>query len=261
MPTPPVDTPVNATGQLVMTILTVCALVGVLVAGVRMARGRGSAAPLVLLGGSLLAGFIETLYCLAFHLWYYVPGQWAIYTTMDRSLPIWAWLSYCPFYGGLALWTWNQVDKGATRRQLFQLFGVLVLIGILTEIVCIGVGTYEYYGPHPFRVLNFPIWIAVANASIGIVAGVLAARLHPLLRGRQALALVALVPAVMTMVQFGTGFLALDVINAENPPTWLMYLAATASMALAVTVAWLALRLVPATRPTEAQTGDRALTG
>jgi len=114
------------------------------------------------------------------------------------------------------------------------------------QIVCITLGTYEYYGPHPFRVLSFPMWIAVANAVIGIVAGVVAARLRPLLPGRQALAYVALVPATMTMIQFGTGFLALDAINTPHPASWLLYLCATASMALAATVAFVALKLVPA---------------
>jgi hypothetical protein len=70
--------------------------------------------------------------------------------------------------------------------------------------------------------------------------------LRPLLPGRQALAYVALVPATMTMIQFGTGFLALDAINTPHPASWLLYLCATASMALAATVAFVALKLVPA---------------
>jgi hypothetical protein len=140
---------------------------------------------------------------------------------------------------------------------------LLVAIGIVTEIVCITLGTYEYYGPHPFRVLNFPLWIAVANAVVGMVSGILAARLRPLLSGAQVLVYVALVPVTMTMIQFGTGFLALDAINAANPPTWLLYVTATISMALAGGVAMAALKLVPAHAeraavPTDAEVGSRA---
>lgn len=127
-----------------------------------------------------------------------------------------------------------------------KLGGVLILISIATEIACITLGTYEYYGPHPFRVLSYPMWIAMANAVIGIVAGVVAARLRPLLPGAQAWAYVALVPATMAMIQFGTGFLALDAINTPNPASWLLYLCATVSMVLAATVAFVALKLVPA---------------
>jgi hypothetical protein len=259
MPTPPFDTAVNPTGQLVMTILTVSALIGVAYGGVRMARSKGTPAPLIMLAGSLLAGCIEPMYCAAFHLWYYRVGQWSIYTVLGQTQPIWSWISYCPFYGGLTLLVWNQLDKGATRREIARIGAVLIVVGIVTEIVCIAAGTYEYYGPHPFRIASFPVWIAVANAVVGVVSGILAARLRPLLPGRQAWAYLALVPVTMTMVQFGTGFLALDVINTPNPPSWLMYLAAIASMGLSGAVAWTALRLVPARRPAGADPTVRAL--
>ena len=118
-------------------------------------------------------------------------------------------------------------------------------MGIATELLCINLGTYEYYGPHPFRIDSFPVWIAVANAVVGIVAGVVAARLRPLLPGTQAWAYLGLIPVCMTAIQFGTGFLALDVINTPHPSIWLLYLSAIASMALAATVAFVALKLVP----------------
>lgn len=262
MPTPPVDVPVDPTGQLIMTIAVLCGLAAVFVGGLRMSRSRGSSAPLIMLAGSLLAGFIEPLYCNAFHLWYYSVGQWSMYSTMGISQPVWSWLSYCPFYGGLTLLVWARIDKGAARREVGRMAALLVAIGIVTEIVCITLGTYEYYGPHPFRVLNFPLWIAVANAVVGMVSGILAARLLPLLPGARAWAYLALVPATMTMIQFGTGFLALDAINAANPPTWLLYAAATLSMALAATVAMAALRLVPARGPVvDAETGSHAVAG
>jgi hypothetical protein len=47
------------------------------------------------------------------------------------------------------------------------------------------------------------------------------------------------------MVQFGTGFLTLDVINSANPPTWLLYLCAIVSMGLAATIGFAVLKLVP----------------
>lgn len=246
MPIPPVDVPVNPTGQLIMTIAVLCGLAAVLVVGFRMSRRRDSWAPMIMLAGSLLAGFIEPLYSTSFHLWYYRVGQWTMYSTMGMSQPVWSWLSYSPFYGGLTLLVWGRIDKGAVRRDIARLGAMLVAIGIATEIVCVTLGTYEYYGPHPFRVANFPLWIAVANAVVAMVSGILAARLLPLLSGPQVWAYLALVPATMTMIQFGTGFLALDAINSPNPPTWLLYVTATLSMALAGAVAMATLRLVPA---------------
>jgi hypothetical protein len=245
MPIPPFDTPVNPTGQWIMTLCVIVALLFVAVASVRMSRRLQTPAPVILLVGSLLAGFIEPMYCLTMHLWYYRVGQWGMYSAMDVTQPVWSWLSYGAFYGGLALLVWWKVEHGATRTSIARLGGVLLLVGIATELLCINLGTYEYYGQHPFRIGSFPVWIAVANAVVGIVAGVVAARLRPLLPGAQAWAYLALIPVSMTAIQFGTGFLALDVINTPDPPIWLLYLSAIASMALAATVAFVALKLVP----------------
>ena len=134
----------------------------------------------------------------------------------------------------------------AGNPTIWKLSGVLVLIGIATEIVCIQLGTYEYYGEHPFRIASFPLWIAVANSAIGVVGGIIAARLRPLLTGTQAWAYVALVPAVMPAMQIGTGFLALDVINTPDPSTFLLYFTAIASMGLAATAIFIAVKLLPA---------------
>jgi hypothetical protein len=245
MPVPPVDVPVNLTGQWILTVLVILALLVAAYSAVRMGRRMRSWAPAILLAGSLLAGFIEPIYSVTTHLWYYVPGQWSFYSALDMSHPIWSWLSYGAFYGGLSLIVWWRVEQGATRASIAKLFGVLVLVGVATEILCITLGTYEYYGEAAFRVAGFPMWISVANASIGIVAGIVAGRLRPLLPGRQSLAYVALIPVCMTGIQFGTGFLAIDVINTPDPATWLLYLTATISVALAATVAFVALKLVP----------------
>jgi hypothetical protein len=245
MPIPPYDTPVNAQGQLIMTVLVVLALLGAAFAAVRMSRRLASWGPIATLVGSLLAGFIEPIYCITMHLWYYRPGQWNLYTALGQSQPVWSWLSYGAFYGGLTLLVWWRVEQGATRASIWRLGGVLVLIGIVTEIVCIQLGTYEYYGEHPFRVASFPLWIAFANSAIGVVGGIVAARLRPLLTGAAGWTMIALVPAVMPAMQIGTGFLALDVINTSAPSTVLLYLTGTASIALACTAVFIAVKLLP----------------
>ena len=254
MPVPPYDVPVNATGQLIMTILVVIALLAVAVSAVRMSRRLSSWGPIATLAGSLVAGFIEPIYCITMHLWYYSPGQWNMYTALGQSQPIWSWLSYGAFYGGLTLLIWWKVEQGATARSIWRLSGVLVVIGIATEIVCIQLGTYEYYGDHPFRVASFPLWIAVANSAIGVVGGIVAARLSPVLTGRRAWAMIALVPAVMPAMQIGTNFLALDAINTPHPSPLLTYSTSIASMALSVTMVYIAIKLLP-TRSASAADG------
>src|ERR1700722_6665851 len=115
MAIPPVDTAVNPTGQWIMTLCVVIALLLVAVAAGRMSRRLQAPAPVILLVGSLLAGFIEPMYCLTMHLWYYRVGQWGLYSAMGATQPVWSWLSYGAFYGGLALLVWWKVEQGATR--------------------------------------------------------------------------------------------------------------------------------------------------
>ncbi len=246
MPVPPHDIPVNTTGQLIMTILVVIALLLAAVSAVRMSRRLTSWGPVATLVGSLVAGFIEPIYCITMHLWYYSPGQWNMYTALGQSQPIWSWLSYGAFYGGLTLLVWWRTEQGATSASIWRLSGLLVVIGIATEMVCIQLGTYEYYGEHPFRVASFAVWIAVANSAIGVVGGIIAARLRPLLTGPQAWAFIILVPTVMPAMQVGTGFLALDVMNTADPSPFLLYGTAVASMALSATSIYVAVRLLPA---------------
>ncbi|MUL64553.1 hypothetical protein BOO86_08780 [Mycobacterium sp. CBMA 234] len=245
MPVPPYEVPVNTTGQLVMTILVVGALLVAAVSAVRMSRSLSSWGPVATLAGSLIAGSIEPIYCMSMHMWYYTPGQWNMYTAFGQSQPIWSWLSYGAFYGGLTLLIWWRVERGATASSVWRLAGVLVAIGIATEIVCIQLGTYEYYGAQPFRVASFPLWIAVANSAIGIVGGIIAARLRPVLTGPQAWAMVVLVPAVMPAIQIGTNFLALDVMSNAKPSPVLMYTAAIVSMAMSITTIYIAIKSLP----------------
>jgi hypothetical protein len=246
MPVPPYDVPVNPTGQLLLTILAVAIVLVAAVAAVRMSRSLSSWGPVATLVGSLLAGFIEPMYCITMHLWYYRPGQWNLVEAFGQSQPIWSWVTYGSFYGGLTLLVWWRIEKGARQAAIWRLTGILVVFFIVLEWLNIKIGTYEYYGPHPFRVFSFPVWIAFVNSAIGIVAGIIAMRLRPVLSGRKAWAYIVVVPTVMPALMIGTTFLALDVINSPHPSTVLVYLAAIVSVGLAMTATYVATQILPA---------------
>jgi len=128
-----------------------------------------------------------------------------MYTALGQSQPIWSWLSYGAFYGGLTLLIWWRVEQGATARSIWRLSGVLVAIGIATEIVCIQLGTYEYLrGSSVPRGLVPAVDRGGQLRNRGRWAASSAARLSPVLTGRQAWAMIALVPAVMPAMQIGT---------------------------------------------------------
>ncbi|MGH9000673.1 MAG: hypothetical protein ACRDY7_14940 [Acidimicrobiia bacterium] len=246
LPTPPVEVPVSSAGQAVMSIGVVVALVLMVVAAVRLGRRWSTWAPAIIAFTTLWAAFIEPIQNLVSHMWYYRPGQVTIFSSFGGSLPAWVFFSYCAFYGGFGMIAWWMVERGAPRSRMAKFVLGVWAFAVVTEIVGTQFDTYEYYGPHPFRVAGFPIWLSLGNAAICTTVGVAAARLRRVLVGRQILSMMLLGPAAVATGLIGTGAPTLGVINTVDPDTWLQYLAATISMVMAGTMAWGALRLVPA---------------
>lgn len=246
LPTPPIHTSVNSAGQVIDTIGVIVGLIIIATAVVRLQRRWRTWAPLVLVLSTLGAAFIEPIFNVASNLWYFKPGQASLYTSFGISQPSWVIFSYAAAYGGLGLLVWSQVEKGATRLQLAKLAGVLWCGFVVLEIVNIRLGTYEYFGPQPFRVAGFPVWIAAANVAICLAIGVGCARLRRVVSGGQIWVLLALGPLAVSAGLVGTEFPTLNVLHTLNPPTWLIYASAVVSTALAVGMGWIACQFIPA---------------
>jgi hypothetical protein len=250
VPVPPVDQTLGTTGQAVLTVVTAVVAVVALSLIVRMARRERTVWPIVIGVGGILCLGLEPIYDNLFNIWFYDAGDiWKAYTSYGMVQPVWVPITYVWCYGSLAIYAARRVDRGLTRAGAWRLAGVFMVVYTIFEFVGINLGVYEYYGPHPFRVFNFPVWVSVSNGSIGMIAGILIARLRPLLAGRQIWALVPVVPAVFAMVSFGGSFPALVAMNAPDAPTAVIWLAAIASMALEFSMLHLASLLLPAAAP------------
>jgi hypothetical protein len=238
--------PVSRAGQTFMEIAVSAALVVVLVAAVRIWRRWHTSMGFVLVLGTLLASGVEVVFNSAAQFWYYRPGADALFTTWDRSLPTWALGSYVPFYGGLGMLGWYLLERGATRRQMARYAAAVWAFAILTEVSLVGIHVYQYFGPQPYEIARFPIWISAANAGICTTVAVAAPLLARSLHGPAQWLVVLAGPSLISAYLIGTTFPAVTVLHSEDhPSTGLLYLTGALSSVLAAGVCALALHLVP----------------
>jgi hypothetical protein len=246
LPLPPVDTPVSTGGQLGMAISVVIGIAVLWGFAILLSRRHHTLIPVLIAVGAALSAFMEPIPDALANLWYYEPGQVTIYHAFDSALPLWVFGSYSSFYGGYGLAMWWLVERGLSRRRVIQIVGVLYVLAVVQEVAGTGVGTYEYYGPQPFRVFDFPIWMSLYNAAIVATIGIGAAKIRRSLPKRdQLLTTVFLVPATIVVGLIGTAFPMINLIHTEAPSTGGLYAAALASMALAGVMIYCATRLMP----------------
>jgi hypothetical protein len=246
LPTAPMGEPVSRGGQLLMTVGTFAGLAIVVAAVVRLRRRWGVWTPVALLAGSVVAGMVEPLNNRLANMWYYRPGQVGLYRAFGGQLPVWVFFSYAAFFGGFGLLVWWLTERGATRATIAKVIAGLWVFAVLTEITGTRFNTYEYFGPHPFRVAGFPIWVSLGVSCICVLIGVGTARIRRAFDPGAGLASIFLLGPVACVVGLvGTGFPAMTVINTVDPPSWLVTLAGGASTILNLLLAWFITQLVP----------------
>jgi hypothetical protein len=246
IPLPPVEHPLDTTGQTLLTIATSVVALGFVLLTVRLCRRRHMWAPAWLMASGVLCLVLEPVYDDQFHIWFYDRGEmWGTYSAYGMTQPVWVPITYAWCYGGLALLVWRRVVDGCTRAALLRMTGMLWAIFTVFELVGINLGVYTYFGEHPFRVFGLPIWVEIPNTVLTVVAAVAFARLEPVLRGAGRASLLAVVPAAFAMLSFGAAFPTLVVISEVDRSTPLVYGATVLSLALAVAMLHLAVQAVP----------------
>lgn len=246
LPTPPLDTPVSSAGQAIMSVGVAVGIVAIVVALFRVRRRIGTWAPALLPASTFLAAFMCPIPDVVVNLWYYEPGATTLWTSFGASLPVWVFFSYTAFYGGFGLIFWWLAERGTDRATMVRAMGAMWVFAVLTEVGGIQFDTYEYYGPAPFRVLSFPIWVSLYNVSIIAVLGIGFARLRRWLPGRELVVpALFLGPAAIVSGLIGTGFPVINVVNTVDPSNVQLYGAALAALALAWAMAYTASRFVP----------------
>lgn len=249
MPIQPVDHPLNLTMQTVLTVgswgLTLVFLVLAVLKDKR--DGRPFYTLLVLAG--LVGAYAEPLYDVGFMLWFYAPGMWSHFTAFDIPQPNWTHSGYVVLYSGTALMIIEAIRNGLDRAGLFKWWGIALLMSMAFEMIGINGGTYTYWGPHAFRIFDYPLVIGVLEATQVICFSVIAALIRPrITANHQLLGLFVLFPCTFYLVNFGIGSPVIIALHWQTPSPLLVQCTSLLSMAVCIYVVSVAAKVLPATR-------------
>ena len=246
IPAPPVELvmpPINSV--VAIANLVVLAIVAVFVA--REARRTRSWIPLLILAGAALASLQEPIYDIVGAVWYPEHGTIAYIRAFNVSIPLWLIPGYAWYIGGLGNVMYRKMQPGVERRPLWQYYFLFWLANFALEMPGLNLGIYQYYGDQPFRVLGFPLWMAVTNGLMPLMIGALFNALRDVLVGPAALLTVVLVPMVVGATQIAAGWPTWLALNAGRGPGATL-VGALLSLGLALSAIYLLSRLGSKTR-------------
>jgi hypothetical protein len=245
---PPVDHELNLTTQAILTDVS-WGLTAVLLA-IAIWMGVRERTPFyaLMVSGALVGAFAEPLYDVAMMLYFYsTPGMWTHFTAFDIPQPIWTHSGYVVLYAAPAIYIAHQIGRDRmTRRTLFVWAGISLLESAAFEIVGINGGLYSYWGPHVFRIFQYPLVIGVLEAAQVICFAVAASQLRARCTGQwQLLGLFVLFPCTFFMVNFGAGWPTIIAVHLKHTSTAVVAAAAVLSICFAVVLVQAAASFLP----------------
>ena len=245
---PPVDHELNLTTQAVLTYgswaLTAVALAIAISMGMR--ERTPFYALLVLAAG--VAAFAEPLYDVAMMLYFYsTEGMFTHFTAFDIPQPIWTHSGYVVLYAAPAIYITYQIARGTmTRNKLYVWAAITLLESAAFEMIGINGSLYSYWGPHVFRIFQYPLVIGVLEAAQVICFAVAASHLRARCTGQwQLLGMFVLFPCTFFMANFGAGWPTIIAIHLENTSTPVIAAATLVSIGLAVVLVRAAASFLP----------------
>jgi hypothetical protein len=133
----------------------------VLVVGLlcREAWRTRSVLPFAFLVGCGLAAFAEPIFDGNIHVWFaeMQKPDWRFYNV---GYP-WFEIPGNALMGGPTYWMYHKFQKGMSNRELWIWFVVWYLFDVIWEIPGTVMSSYVYYGPHPFTLFGYPLWIGM----------------------------------------------------------------------------------------------------
>jgi hypothetical protein len=226
--------PVNHLTQAVFTPLTWTLAAVVLAVAVRLTRRHASPVPVLMVVAAAVNSLNEPLFDKVYHLYWYSPGQWSLFSTYGYPQPVWVMSAYVVYYCVPGLFIWNRLRSGASRQWAFKAVLVTAVWGAVFESVAIALGAFTYFGPNAFRVFNaYPLWLGLMEASHIVIWAMLLAFFTPVLTGARAALVPVAFAATFATVMYGAGGLGLAAINVGHPAKAWIYAAAMGSVVLA----------------------------
>jgi len=256
---PPLDRELNLTTQAILTYGSWALTAVILVIAIWMGtRERTPFYGLIVLA-ALVGAFAEPLYDVAMMLYFYsTEGMFTHFTAFDIPQPIWTHSGYVVLYAAPAIYITYQIARGTmTRNKLYVWAGITLLESAAFEMIGINGGLYSYWGPHVFRIFQYPLVIGVLEAAQVICFAVAASQLRARCTGQwQLLGLFVLFPCTFYMANFGAGWPTIISIHLENTSTPVIAAATLASIGFATVLVLAAASFLPERSAADAE--DRA---
>jgi hypothetical protein len=213
--------------------------------------------------GALVGAFAEPLYDVAMMLYFYsTPGMWTHFTAFDIPQPIWTHSGYVVLYAAPAIYITRQIARDTmTRQTLFLWAGITLLESAAFEMIGINGGLYTYWGPHLFRIFQYPLVIGVLEAAQVICFAIAASVLRDRHTSRwQLLGLFVLFPCTFFMANFGAGWPTIIAVHLKHTSTLAVTTAMVVSIGFAVVLVRAAASFLPQ-RPTVDPSGHPTPSG
>ena len=200
VPSPPVEMVMPAQYSLILGINFVVLLAVVAWAVMECWRSQRSLPILILIGAtfcSILECFFDVLVCA----WWPQYGHTPLYRMFNMSVPIWMALAYPWYYGGMSVLAYKWFKEGMTTSRLWKFYWLGWIANFALEVPALQLNVYTYYGPQPFKIMDFPLVMAMPNAVVPILIGALIKSFDDLLVGPKSLIAIFLVPMGMATAQ------------------------------------------------------------
>ncbi|MCX2930018.1 hypothetical protein ORI20_07025 [Mycobacterium sp. CVI_P3] len=198
--------------------------------------GKGPLLTFCLIGGGIACLFepiVDTL-----GLCYIRQGAvTTTFSSMGRDFPLFINFVYIWYVGGLAYLAYRIYSTGVTRKQMFQLYLIDVVINIFLESPGVLMGAYEYYGPQPLNFWGLPLWWVCVNPLMPMTAGALIYRMRPHLPGWRLALVIAFIPMSDGIANGAAAWPVWTALNLDAS-LWVTHFAWLVTLGLALTYVW-----------------------
>jgi hypothetical protein len=245
---PPIHHELNLTMQAILTDVSWALTAFLLVIAIWMGVRERTPFYALLVLGALVGAFAEPLYDVAMMLYFYsTPGMWTHFTAFDIPQPIWTHSGYVVLYAAPAVYITRLLARGAMRRRTLLVWaGITLLESAAFEIIGINGGLYTYWGPHVFRIFQYPLVIGVLEAAQVICFAVAASVLRDRHTSRwQLLGLFVLFPCTFFMANFGAGWPTIIAVHLKHTSAPAVTAATVVSIGFAVVLVRAAASFLP----------------
>ncbi len=245
------DHPLNLLTQDILNYGSYSLWVVLLIIAIRMGLQQKTPFYVIIIFAAAVGAFAEPLYDVGFMLYFYTPGLLTHFTAFDIPQPLWTHSGYVVLYAAPAMYICNGIARGMNRNGLYLWAGVELLCSCAFEMIGINGGAYSYWGPHVFRILNYPLVIGVLETAQVVVFSVMAAELRRRSTGWvPLLGLFVLFPCTFYFGNFGAGAPTIIALHLAEPSPMLVYAATSLSIVFASVLIWGASCLLPAAQKT-----------